>query len=471
MGLRLGDDATYVDMKDRLLTHEGLTAHSAGVRMFGMSSRDVSGKNAVETCRMLSRMVRRLFSGAETVDECHLAVLIALVRRLLPEGGKAYLDNQVIKTYDQLVKAMQGWWTISGGIKVEVLNSKPKPSGGGVGGRVANFECYNCGKTGHKAADCRSKSSAPRDDVVRKKEDGSPLWTCYTCGQKGHKSTTCPQKGKGSPVVKKERSAHKVTHAAWGVEDNVVVGQVNGNAVVFVLDSGASISVVPDSVVDEGCYMGSTNITDANGGVKVRKLARVNVQVGRIDRNCIVAVAPKETLGDKGLFAISLSNKEDFQLVSEYAQGEHRQVVAAVQTRSQATREREEAQRDREVVDSENAGITPMVLDTEECNSVRGDCEIEEYEDPFAGLEVDEDVESGESETSVVVDDGSEKESGLVELELPPVVTGGNREDLVKETAEDKTLEAWRKLADDGEKGLGGWVDVSAGHRSCIPAC
>ncbi len=69
MGLRL---ATYVDMKDRLLTHEGLTAHSAGVRMFSMSSKDVSGKNAVETCRML---VRRLFSGAETVDECHLAVL------------------------------------------------------------------------------------------------------------------------------------------------------------------------------------------------------------------------------------------------------------------------------------------------------------------------------------------------------------------------------------------------------------
>ncbi len=38
--------------------------------------------------------------------------------------------------------------------------------------------------------------------------------------------------------------------------------------------------------------MGSTNITDANGGIKVRKLARVNVQVGRIDRDCIVAVAP-----------------------------------------------------------------------------------------------------------------------------------------------------------------------------------
>ncbi len=46
-------------------------------------------------------------------------------------------------------------------------------------------------------------------------------------------------------------------------------------------------------------------------------------------------------------------------------------------------------------MDSENAGITPMVLDTEgieECNSVRGDCVIEEYEDSFARLEVDEDV-------------------------------------------------------------------------------
>lgn len=54
-----------------------------------------------------------------------------------------------------------------------------------------------------------------------------------------------------------------------GAVDNVVVGQVNGNAVAFVFDSGAS------------------------PGVKARKLSRVNVQVGRIYRNCILGVAPR----------------------------------------------------------------------------------------------------------------------------------------------------------------------------------
>ncbi len=108
---------------------------------------------------------------------------------------------------------------------------------------MANFECYNCGKTGHKAADCRSKSSAPRDDVVRKKEDGSPLWTCYTCGQTGHKSTTCPQ---GESSSQEGAFSPQGDPCGLGVEDNVVVGQVNGNAVAFVLDSGASISVVPE---------------------------------------------------------------------------------------------------------------------------------------------------------------------------------------------------------------------------------
>ena len=38
-------------------------------------------------------------------------------------------------------------------------------------------------------------------------------------------------------------------------------------------------------------------------------------------------------------------------------------------------------------------------------------------------------------------------------LELPPLLTGGNRAEMVKQSKEDKSVEAWRKLAGKYTKG------------------
>ena len=67
--------------------------------------------------------------------------------------------------------------------KVSSETSKERPS---------RFSCFNCGKSGHKAADCWSEkggtSSARSPASV-----GStfPKVTCYTCGEIGHKSPQC----------------------------------------------------------------------------------------------------------------------------------------------------------------------------------------------------------------------------------------------------------------------------------------
>ena len=70
---------------------------------------------------------------------------------------------------------------------------------------------------------------------------------------------------------------------------------------------------------------------------------------------------------------------------------------------------------------------------------------VEESELPLAD-EQDASVDNQERNVVVGLDDGS--------VELPPLLTGGNREELVTETREDKSLEAWRKLADVKAKGF-----------------
>ena len=86
-------------------------------------------------------------------------------------------------------------------------------------------------------------------------------------------------------------------------------------------------------------------------------------------------------------------------------------------------------------------------------HSSDNDVTIEEVSESVeeAGVEESDLTVAVKLDTSVDVQERNELKDES--LELSPLLTGGNRAEMVKQTKKDKSLEAWRKLADKNAKG------------------
>ena len=167
------------------------------------------------------------------------------------------LDSRVVTSSGELIEALQDYLVMEGErsegqvavFKRQAHGHENSGSSGSSEKKVAGA-CFKCGKPGHKAADCWQKSGVGSSSVNEPNTgvSGKPI-VCYTCGEEGHKSTQC---SKGKKVNPKEGQA-KPVRLLWHREgrNTVVDGNVNGKSVSVLLDSGASISVVPEEMVEK----------------------------------------------------------------------------------------------------------------------------------------------------------------------------------------------------------------------------
>ena len=90
------EGAEYEVVKSVLLKAVGENALTYSTQLFELSSESVKAKTAGEIMDIVERVCRGILQGCETVTDALLALSMAFTRKLIPPGGKVFLENRKI---------------------------------------------------------------------------------------------------------------------------------------------------------------------------------------------------------------------------------------------------------------------------------------------------------------------------------------------------------------------------------------
>ena len=248
---------------------------------------------------------------------------------------------------------------------------------------------------------------------------------------------------------------------------------MNGHVTPVLLDSGAAISVVPESMVEPSQLTGEYVAVKPFGANKSTLLptAELLFKIGSLEWVEGVAVSPRqEGVEEEVLYSLDLQSKRGWELVLLVNKVDQKEVLR-VMTRAQTKGRGQEQEEEELAAVTEQPKAKPIakeVIETvvevvpvlsenrkEEGPEEEFEQEVlcfeeEELEEEFLGIEKEPYVE----EEDLVFDLRKDSE-GEPDLVVPPVEAGSQgRAALVAETKVDPSLEKWRRSAEKGEDGL-----------------
>ncbi len=453
---------SYEDIKKVLLKSVGETPLTYGHQLFDLTGELVKSKTAGEICELIERICRGVLQGCMTLEQCVVSLAVALTRKVIPQAGKVYLETKKIETVEDLRDAWETW--MSGRQKGNFF--KPWTSSFGSEGRSRLWQseshvnkditCFSCGEKGHRSTDCKKS----RWSGSVNGGSGARPTTCFNCGEQGHRSVDCTNKRVGGPV-KKEGTGGKVAKlVVEGEKDNVAWGIVNGTKSKVLIDTGASVGVVPRSLLKENYRdCGAIHVADVHGNKKVHRSTVVTFELGGLTCSRLAMIDEREGEGVTSIVPMNLTDSEEYlaftKAIKEYRndkvveQGKSAEVN--VLTRSQARQEE--------------------VLDQCEGDVGVGDlwCTVEESDQKEQGVEKEPSEELGEAESKQeclresVVEGGEELEGEPRELEqmsvedserelselagqIGPMKKGNDGSDFRRKLLADDSLKTWREL-------------------------
>ena len=272
------------------------------------------------------------------VEKSFEGVSELMVKEQFPKDVSVFLKEKSPENLEELAKLAEQYLTGHNktlstktiGVKQDARESRPVLSGS----QKDAFRCFACDGRGHKAADCPSRTPAPRSEPVSR---GRRSY-CFKCGGMGHDARDCrsapqrPQPGprqewrtaNGNPAqtqrvacamqvprkkekVESESGAEtlelksgekiKVLNGACmeaDIKNNLPVlkGKVKGKSLEVLRDTGCSGVIVKKELVDDEEFTGEVgHIMTIDRALKRSPMARMKVDtpfyVGEVEALCL----------------------------------------------------------------------------------------------------------------------------------------------------------------------------------------
>ena len=469
------EDRNFEETKKCFLRVCGFTPKIAGETFFGFTLRQCKGLSAEEVYHKGQKLFRSLNAPGVPKPNVEFTTITAWLYHLLPRRAKAMIDARTVTCPGDLIEAVSDYLMSEGSM---------------IEGAVATFRgleldenkkefvkgnCFTCGTPGHKASQCRkgmnyevkNNVNAPRQWNQEVREPHKII--CFTCNQEGHKSPQCPnnivqveQKG----VVAKTKPLKRLR--ASSNTDVKLPGTVNDMEVLVLLDSGASVSIVPERLVAKGQYTGDTVWVKPYKAKEsyACPLAKVPFCMG--DMKWVEEVAVDNEICDEEieiLYCLDLRSARGLKLIT-FANKIKDKEVKRVTTRSEAVQKKKEEEEIALIVKRQRPNVKAVVGDqAAECNNESEVPMQNRVGKPTVDLVVidpevviNEEVEPSDDSDQIGLallglDEERSSDEEHEVLEIPPVLGKlADSDRIARMMEEDSSLKSWREKGDRGEE-------------------
>ena len=341
----------YYEVKAGLLRVCGYTPKLAGEVFYSFKAEYLKGMSGDQLYHRGVQLIRRMVAPQKLTAELEFAFLKPWVWSIVSRKARLVLDSRAVGTSAELIEALQDHLVMEGErTEGQAAVFKEQSPSEGSRERMTPLTCFTCGKQGHKAVDCWGDSTSSFYQPAGASGSTSVRITCYACGEEGHKSTQCPNKNRSvkveSNLIKQVKAEPKEVQVKpvrrirrHQNKDTSLRMKVNSQFASVLLDSGSSVTVVPENMVARAQRTGDIVAVKAFGAKKYLELpmAEVPFEVGNLSWVESVALAPRgeefeeegvvyglDLLSERGMSSVRLANEGTpafKRLLDEWAQG------------------------------------------------------------------------------------------------------------------------------------------------------